>query len=145
MSIDVRVVAATSKNLAEAVSKGEFRDDLFYHLNVLPLNVPPLHERREDIEQLAEFYLDYYAKHEGLHARELSSGARNRLRDYGWTGNVRELKNLIQRLMIMGTTESISANEVSSALGIRLEVTAENALPGFDLPLREARENVGAG
>ena len=72
--------------------------------------------------------------------RDLTAGARTRLRDYEWPGNVRELKNLIQRLMILGTESAISGSEVSNALGIRIETQGEDSMPGFDLPLREARE-----
>lgn len=140
VQIDVRVIAASSKNLAKAAADGVFREDLFYHLNVLPLTIPPLKERPEDIDSLAQHYLDHYARHEGLKARELTDPARLRLREYEWPGNVRELKNLIQRLMILGNESAISAAEVSSALGIRVESGAENPFPGFDLPLREARE-----
>lgn len=140
VQIDVRVIAATSKILSQCVAEGNFRGDLFYHLNVLPLTIPPLKERPEDVDSLAQYYLDYYASQEGLRARELTTGGRNRLRDYDWPGNVRELKNLIQRLMILGSENAISATEVSNALGIRIETQGDNSMPGFDLPLREARE-----
>ncbi|MGR8948585.1 MAG: sigma-54-dependent transcriptional regulator [Gammaproteobacteria bacterium] len=140
VEIDVRVIVATSKNLAQEVAEGKFREDLFYHLNVLPLTIPPLKERPEDIEALAQHYLKHFAEHEGLKPRELTAAARARLRDYEWPGNVRELKNLVQRLMILGGDEAISTSEVSSALGIRIDAQGENTLPGFDLPLREARE-----
>lgn len=140
VQIDVRVIAATSKNLAQSVADGDFREDLFYHLNVLPLTIPPLKERPEDIDSLAQHYLNHYATQEGLPSREITVGARNRLRDYDWPGNVRELKNLIQRLMILGNESAISASEVSNALGIRIETPGDNSMPGFDLPLREARE-----
>lgn len=140
VEIDVRVIVATSKILGQCVAEGSFREDLFYHLNVLPLTIPPLKERQEDIDSLAQYYLDYYANQEGLKPRELTAGARTRLRDYEWPGNVRELKNLIQRLMILGTESAISGSEVSNALGIRIETQGEDSMPGFDLPLREARE-----
>ena len=140
VEIDVRVVVATSKNLAQEAADGNFREDLFYHLNVLPLSIPPLRERPEDIDTLAQHYLEHFAQHEGLKTRELSPAARTKLRDYDWPGNVRELKNLIQRLMILGSDSVISPSEVSNALGIRIDTQGENTLPGFDLPLREARE-----
>ena len=140
VEIDVRVIAATRQNLSEAVASGKFRDDLYYYLNVVPLHVPPLRERPEDIDTLAAYYLDYFATHEGLPRREFSTGARNRLRDYDWLGNARELKNLIQRLMILGSDAQISAQDINSALGIRPQPDGEMPFPGFDLPLREARE-----
>jgi DNA-binding NtrC family response regulator len=140
VQIDVRVIAATRRDLGEAVAAGTFRDDLFYHLNVVPLNVPPLRDRTEDIDLLISYYLGYFAANEGLPLREFSSGARSRLRDYEWPGNVRELKNLVQRLMILGSAEPVSAQEIKSALGIRPQTDGELPFPGFDLPLREARE-----
>lgn len=140
VQIDVRVIAATRRNLGEAVAAGTFRDDLFYHLNVVPLQVPSLRDRAEDIELLVNYYLNYFAVHEGLPRREFSSGARARLADYDWPGNARELKNLVQRLMILGSTEQVSAQEINSALGIRPQTDGDLPFPGFDLPLREARE-----
>lgn len=140
VQIDVRIVAATRRDLVEAVAAGTFRDDLFYHLNVVPLHVPPLRDRGEDIEATLSHYLDYFEISEGLPRREFSSGAKNRLREYEWPGNIRELKNLVQRLMILGSSEKVSVQEINSALGIRPQTEGELPFPGFDLPLREARE-----
>ncbi|TDJ59908.1 MAG: sigma-54-dependent Fis family transcriptional regulator [Proteobacteria bacterium] len=140
VQIDVRIIAATRRDLIAAVAAHTFRDDLFYHLNVVPLQVPPLRDRGEDIDLLLSYYLDYFATNEGLPQREFSSGAKSRLREYDWAGNVRELKNLVQRLMILGSTEKVSVREINSALGIRPQTEGEPPFPGFDLPLREARE-----
>ena len=140
VQIDVRVIAATRRDLADGVAAGTFRDDLFYHLNVVPLQVPPLRERTEDIDLLITYYLDYFEFNEGLPRREFSSGAKNRLRDYEWPGNVRELKNLVQRLMILGSGEQVSVQEINAAFGIRPQADGDLRFPGFDLPLREARE-----
>lgn len=140
VQIDVRIIAATRRDLAEAVTAGTFRDDLFYHLNVVPLNVPPLRDRSEDIEAIINYYLEYFELNEGLPRREFANGAKNRLRDCEWPGNVRELKNLVQRLMILGSSDQVSVPEINSALGIRPQTDGELPFPGFDLPLREARE-----
>ena len=140
VQIDVRVIAATRSNLAEAVAQGTFRDDLFYHLNVVPLQVPPLRDRPEDIEPLIGYYLDQFENNEGLPRREFSTSAHTRLRDYSWDGNVRELKNLVQRLMILGSDEPVSVQEINAALGVRPQTDGDLPFPGFDLPLREARE-----
>ena len=140
VQIDVRIIAATRRNLAEAVAEGSFRDDLFYHLNVVPLQVPALRDRPEDIDALIAYYLDQFVTNEGLPRREFSTSARNRLRDYTWDGNVRELKNLVQRLMILGNTEPVSVQEINAALGVRPQTDGDLPFPGFDLPLREARE-----
>ncbi|HCU89015.1 MAG TPA: transcriptional regulator [Gammaproteobacteria bacterium] len=140
VQIDVRIIAATRRDLGEEVASGTFRDDLFYHLNVVPLHVPALRDRAEDIDILTAHYLGYFEGNEGLRRREFSSSAKHRLRDYGWPGNVRELKNLIQRLMILGSGEEVSTREINASLGIRPQVDGDLPYPGFDLPLREARE-----
>ena len=140
VSTDVRIIAATRRELDAEVEAGRFRDDLFYHLNVVPIQVPPLREHREDIDHLLVHYSHFFATKEGLPRREFSSGARTRLNDYGWPGNIRELKNLVQRLLILGNGDAIDTREINSALGIRPHADSDASLPGFDLPLREARE-----
>ncbi len=140
--IDVRLVAVTQRNLEDEVRAGRFREDLFYHLNVVPLNVPPLRDHAEDVPELLSFYLDYFATHEKLPYRRFSVGAQNFLRNYGWPGNVRELKNLVQRVLILGAGDEISQKEVEGALGAPPPIQAQ-ALEGmvsFDQPLRQARE-----
>ncbi|AHF03168.1 nitrogen assimilation regulatory protein NtrX [Marichromatium purpuratum 984] len=140
--IDVRIVAVTQRNLEEEVQAGRFREDLFYHLNVVPLHIPPLREHAEDVPDLLNFYLDYFATHEKLPYRRFSVGAQNFLRNYTWPGNVRELKNLVQRVLILGAGDEISQKEVESALGAPPPVQAQalEGLVSFDQPLRQARE-----
>jgi len=138
--IDVRFIVATRKDLAKEVSEGRFRDDLFYQLNILPLTVPPLRERRMEIDDLVDHFIDYFVRSEGLKRRELTASARARLREHDWPGNVRELKNLIQRLLILGAEEDIEGTEVSIALGLRQAPPSSQGYAGFDLPLRQARE-----
>ena len=140
VSIDVRIIAATRKDLQEEVAQGRFRDDLYYHLNVVPLHVPALRDRLEDLDELLASYLDYFVRSEGLPRRDLASGARARMREYHWPGNVRELRNLVQRLLILGNTDTIEAYEITQALGLRPGLEMDVVPPGFDLPLREARE-----
>ncbi|MBI2802810.1 MAG: sigma-54-dependent Fis family transcriptional regulator [Gammaproteobacteria bacterium] len=140
VAIDVRIVAATRRNLALEVTAGRFRDDLFYHLNVVPLQVPALRDRVEDLDELLTHYVTYFVAQEGLPRRDFSAAAKSRMREYRWPGNVRELKNLVQRLLILGNTEQVEAHEISAALGVRAPVDTENLQPGFELPLREARE-----
>jgi DNA-binding NtrC family response regulator len=141
VSIDVRIIAATRHDLQAAVHQDRFRDDLFYHLSVVPLNVPALRDHNEDVPELIENYVNLFADKEGLPRREFSQNALARLRAYDWPGNVRELKNLVQRLLILGTSEIVEVSEVNAALGARPAQAAADAMPGFDLPLREAREN----
>lgn len=140
--IDVRIIAATQHNLEEAVRNGQFREDLFYHLNVVPLRMPPLREHTEDVPELLNFYVDWFVTHEKLPYRRFNVAAQNKLRHHTWHGNVRELKNLVQRLLILGAGDEITQDEVETALGSP-EMTADINLPSsisFDLPLREARD-----
>jgi len=141
VSVDVRVVAASCRDLEEEMRKGRFREELFYRLNVVPLSVPPLRERSEDVPDLLHFYVDYFCSRENLSYRRFSVAAQNRLRQYDWPGNVRELRNLVQRLLIMGNAEEVDVAEVEGALGRGLAGDRREAPEGvYDLPLREARE-----
>ncbi|MCC5858757.1 MAG: sigma-54-dependent Fis family transcriptional regulator [Ectothiorhodospiraceae bacterium] len=149
VEVDVRVLAATRVDLAAEVRAGRFREDLYYHLNVVPLAVPPLREHAEDVPDLLAFYLDRLQEREGLPVRRFSPGAEEALRRYQWPGNVREFKNLVQRLLILGENGEISVTEVEAALGLRAapqptpEQGAQAGTPAplpFDRPLREARE-----
>jgi len=104
VTVDVRVIAATNKDLEEEISKGNFREDLFYRLNVIPFHVPPLRERNEDIPQLARHFLKEFSAAYSRRARELSDDAVDTLLRYVWPGNVRELRNVIERMVIMNPT-----------------------------------------
>jgi two-component system, NtrC family, nitrogen regulation response regulator NtrX len=99
--VDVRVIAATNKNLEQEIARGSFRQDLFYRLNVIPFYVPPLRDRKEDIPTLARFFLTEFSAEYGKKTRELSDGAMEIILRYPWPGNVRELKNLVERLVIV--------------------------------------------
>jgi DNA-binding NtrC family response regulator len=143
VSIDVRIIAATTHNLDEVVQDGRFREDLFYHLNVVPLHVPPLREHAEDVPELLGFYVDWFVMHEKLPYRHFNVGAQNVLRNHPWHGNVRELKNLVQRLLILGAGPEITPEEVEAALGapdLRGAGGLESLI-SFDQPLRQARED----
>jgi len=99
--VDVRVIAATNRNLQESIQKNEFRSDLFYRLNVFPIEVPPLRERSSDIPQLALFFVDRFARKFGKNIKGISKVALDRLVGYSWPGNVRELQNVIERAVIL--------------------------------------------
>ena len=101
MSVDVRVIAATNKNLEEEIAKGNFREDLFYRLNVIPFYVPPLRDRKEDIALLARDFLRIFGREYGRPRVEITEDAIELLKQYHWPGNVRELKNLIERILIL--------------------------------------------
>jgi two-component system nitrogen regulation response regulator NtrX len=108
IEVDVRVVAATNKDLSNQMAAGQFREDLYYRLNVIPFHVPPLRERREDIPLLANHFLAHFCCKEGREIKNLDSAATEALMRYPWPGNVRELKNLIERLVIMVPTKVIT-------------------------------------
>jgi two-component system nitrogen regulation response regulator NtrX len=139
--VDVRVVAATHHDLLGRVNAGQFRDDLYYHLNVVPLRIPPLREHFEDLPELLDYYVEQLASKEGLPRRHFTLAAQTRLRHYQWPGNLRELRNLVQRLLILGTGEDIGSPEVDQALGIGAAQSGAMNIPGLDKPLREARED----
>jgi transcriptional regulator with GAF, ATPase, and Fis domain len=103
LKVDVRIIAATHRNLAERVRQGLFREDLFYRLNVFPVVVPPLRERQEDIPALAQAFVDKFARRLGRSIAPLSEGMLARLRAYSWPGNVRELENVAERGVIIST------------------------------------------
>ncbi|HET7441950.1 MAG TPA: sigma-54 dependent transcriptional regulator [Terriglobales bacterium] len=106
ITVDARVIASTNKDLEEEISKGNFREDLFYRLNVIPFFVPPLRERKEDIPQLARYFLKEFASTYGRRPREMTDDAIEALMRYSWPGNVRELRNVIERIVIMNPTTS---------------------------------------
>ena len=97
----MRVIAATNKNLEEEIDKGTFREDLFYRLNVVPIHVPPLRERRDDIPALVRHFADLFARDNNFHRKTLHRRRMERLKQQHWRGNIRELRNIVERLMIM--------------------------------------------
>jgi two-component system nitrogen regulation response regulator NtrX len=112
VQVDVRVVAATNKNLEEEIERGNFREDLFYRLNVIPFFVPPLRERREDIPLLADHFLREFTTAYGRKPKELTHEAYRLLAEYHWPGNVRELKNLIERIVILNPQVRVDARHI---------------------------------
>jgi DNA-binding NtrC family response regulator len=110
--IDVRVVAATNVDLRQALEEGNFREDLYYRLNVFPLTIPPLRERREDIQELAERFLTRFARESGSKARAINTAAMEKLVAYDWPGNVRELENAIERSLIYVKGETIEPDDI---------------------------------
>lgn len=112
IDLDVRVLAATNKDLEEEMKAGRFRQDLFYRLHVIPLVVPPLRERKEDIKPLAERFLEDFTHKEGLEPKKLTDDALQVLMEHDWPGNVRELKNIIERLIILTPADEITAQDI---------------------------------
>jgi len=116
LQVDIRVIAATNKNLKEEIEAGRFREDLFYRLNVVTLQVPPLRERREDILLLADFFLKRYAEKNHRHIKGFSPKATDLLMRHTWPGNVRELENVVERAVILAREEIITPDNFPTAL-----------------------------
>ena len=142
VELDVRIIAATHQDLEAAVQQERFREDLFFHLNVVPLKIPPLRDHREDVPELLTFFADYFVQKEKLPYRTFSMAAQNFLRNYEWPGNILELKNVVERLLIMNSAEEVSQEEVESALGgyAEPELKLSGGAVSFDQPIRQARE-----
>jgi two-component system nitrogen regulation response regulator NtrX len=146
MKVDVRVLAASNKDLEKEIGKGQFREDLFYRLNVVPIVVPPLRERREDIPALVQHFMKTHTEEQGLRMKEVSPDAMAVFQQYDWPGNIRELRNLIERLMIMVPGYVIEAPQAVMSLqgrtagAIPVPVHAVNPLlaKSYD-SLRDAR------
>jgi DNA-binding NtrC family response regulator len=141
--LDCRLIASACSDFMQRAQKDEALQQIYYRLNVLPLHVPPLRERPDDVPELVRFYADWFPNRENLPYRPFSVAAQNRLRNHSWPGNIRELRNLVQRLLVLGGSGEVTVNEVEEALR---HSPTENASdrpshpPLFDLPLREARE-----
>ena len=116
IQVDVRIVAATNVNLQQAIKDGRFREDLYYRLNVICLELPPLRQRREDIPLLAQHFLRFYAKENGTEPPSLSPEALRVLMDYEWPGNVRELENAMERGVVLATTRTLTPDLLPSQL-----------------------------
>jgi two-component system nitrogen regulation response regulator NtrX len=117
IEVDVRVLAATNKNPEEEIAAGRFREDLFYRLNVVPIHVPPLRERREDIPLLVAHFAAVLTERDGVPPRPVAPDAVERLQAMDWPGNVRELRNTIERLLIMAQGASVTAADVDQLVG----------------------------
>jgi DNA-binding NtrC family response regulator len=147
VAIDARVIAATAQDLESLVAAGKFREELYYQLKVVPLVVPPLRERIDDIAELLRYHADYFANRDKLPYRNFPVAVQNRLRHHAWPGNLRELRNLVQRLLILGNAPDVGLDEVERALGTAASPPPAPAVSArgqenidFSLPLREARE-----
>ncbi len=132
IDIDVRVVAATNRNLKDAIDEKVFREDLYYRLNVFPIHIPPLRERREDIPPLLDFFLKRFSREFNKRIREISREALDLLMRYHWPGNVRELRNVVERICIMHNAETIKPNFLPGE--IWGDAPSKEAPFSFDIP-----------
>jgi two-component system nitrogen regulation response regulator NtrX len=138
IKVDVRVLAATNKDLVEEIRAGRFREDLYFRLNVIPIFVPALRDRQDDIPQLADYFMAMLATEYGRRPKRVAPEAAARMRQYAWPGNVRELRNVIERLIIMVSGDTITVQDLGF-LG-RDGVPDAPAAPGPARPLSEARD-----
>jgi len=113
IKVDVRVIATTNKDPKQAIREGKFREDLYYRLNVLPIYLPPLRERKEDIPLLVQHFLEKYSRQNGLRIKSLSKNCLDVMMQYEWPGNVRELENVIERAVVMSEGETIFPENIS--------------------------------
>jgi two-component system nitrogen regulation response regulator NtrX len=134
IKVDVRVIASTNKNLAEEIKQGNFRQDLYFRISVIPIHVPPLRERRDDIPLLVSHFIKVFCQENNRPPKQMSDGAIKVLMSYHWPGNVRELKNLVERLVIMTEEETIKETQVTPLL-------SEAKLVAGDKPLSELVED----
>ncbi|MHC4850306.1 MAG: sigma 54-interacting transcriptional regulator, partial [Planctomycetota bacterium] len=130
IEVNVRVIAATNKDLVKEVSEGNFREDLFYRLNVVELNSPPLRDRRDDIPLLAGSFLEEAIRRNGTPLRTLGFDANQALQREDWPGNVRQLKNAVEHLAILAPAEEISAEDVTKAVGAKTSALTEDPYRG---------------
>ena len=119
IKVDVRVIAATNKNLEEEILKGTFREDLFYRLNVIPIHVPPLRERKEDIPGLIRHFADLFSRENNFKRKTFTIAAMERLKQHHWRGNIRELKNFVERIIIMSPGDQIDVRDLPDFSGAR--------------------------
>jgi two-component system nitrogen regulation response regulator NtrX len=147
IKVDVRIIAATNKDLEEEIQKAAFRKDLYFRLNVIPIHVPPLRERKDDIPLLVEHFLNNFARQYGQKPKKVSKVTLRALMEYDWPGNVRELKNTIERFVIMNPSEVIDVKDVQPFKGVKSDYfsfkTLRDAREQFekDFILKKLQEN----
>jgi len=145
IGVDVRVVSSTTRDLTEEMAEKRFREDLFYRLNVVPVAIPSLAQRREDIPVLAEHFFTRYSNDQGLMPPDISSEAMAALQAYDWPGNVRQLRNVVERTIIMTPREKLTTVEPdmlpAEITGGQIGMTGDNLTAIMGVPLREARES----
>ena len=142
IDVDVRVIAATNKELPKEIKSGNFREDLYFRLNVLPFSVPPLRNRKDDIPRLCKHFLQFFCGKESREIKSISKDALNLLLAYNWPGNVRELKNLIERLVIMTPGQIINLSDLPHGINQQRIGNELQGLDAIELPdsYREAKE-----
>jgi two-component system nitrogen regulation response regulator NtrX len=147
IKVDVRIISATNKDLSEEMKKGAFRDDLLYRLNVIPIHLPPLRERKEDIPELVDYFLGYFATESGQKPKKITPEGLKMLELYNWPGNIRELRNVIERLVIMTPSVTVTPRNIILGEAVRSDYftfnTLKDARESFekDFIIRKLEEN----
>ena len=116
IKVEVRTIVATNKNLEEEIAEGRFREDLFFRLSVIPIHSPPLRERREDIPALVDHFIETFSAEDNLRKKQISPEAMERLTKYVWKGNIRELRNTMERLLIMSSAKVITVEDLPEGI-----------------------------
>jgi transcriptional regulator with PAS, ATPase and Fis domain len=129
--VDIRIISATNKNLEEAIKKGSFRDDLFYRLNIIPITIPPLRQRKDDIKALVHFFINRSGR-----PKTIDSSALDILMEYDWPGNVRELEAVMERISVLSNNDIISVNDLPSELHKNgIKPPEDRSITNLDLPV----------
>jgi two-component system nitrogen regulation response regulator NtrX len=138
VTVDVRVIAATNKSLGDEITEGRFREDLYFRLNVVPIEIPPLRERPLDIEPLVHHFIDCFCRENNYKKKTVSPEAMQALRQAPWRGNVRELRNAVERILIMSPGETIEVDNLPAGLGQALGAGATTPVAEGSLLLAAA-------
>ena len=144
IQVDVRVIAATNRDLNAAVANGTFRQDLFYRLNVFPIEMPPLRERKDDILMLVEYFVQRYANRAGKNIRSIDKKTLDLLQSYDWPGNIRELQNVIERSVILSSTDVFSVDELWLSKRTSPQASRVETSPALNGEPRSEREIIEA-
>lgn len=142
IKVDVRIVAATNRDLEKMIEEGTFREDLYYRLNVIPIELPSLRERKEDIPLLANYFLNKYCEEIGRQGMKITNEALESLKNYNWKGNIRELENIIERLVILSTNSLIDKKDLPKELVINYELSPEFTLPEEGIKLEDVEKDL---
>ena len=142
IQIDVRIIAATNRNLSEDVAAGTFREDLYYRLCVLPVHLPPLRERQNDIPLLVKHFTDRFNKEFKKAVLGIEPEAIEALKNFEWPGNIRELRNLLERAVLLADEELLTVDDFSTLNGITGQASSRITLPLEGIPLEEIERNL---
>ncbi|MCG6535778.1 MAG: sigma 54-interacting transcriptional regulator, partial [Syntrophales bacterium LBB04] len=137
IKVDVRLITATNRNLFQDVQEGKFREDLFYRLNVFPINIPPLRSRREDVLPLTDFFISKFNRKFNKYVKGVDQSIQSLFEAYDWPGNVRELENILERMVLIAKAEMITFGSIPEDIKSRLSLGADPQGEGLTKPMRD--------